>query len=54
MAQIKKRAELTLADKLSRLNFDQACKLLGTQGTNERDTMLDEYCYINRWGRTLS
>jgi hypothetical protein len=29
----KKRGQLTLQDKLSRLNFDQACKLLGEEGS---------------------
>lgn len=29
----KKRSQLTLRDKLSRLNFDQACKLLGEEGS---------------------
>ena len=28
----KKSAHLTLKDRLSRLSFQQACKLLGTEG----------------------
>ena len=32
MSRTKKSAELTLHDRLSRLTFTQACKLLGTDG----------------------